>query len=299
MKLRSLVVAMAAVAGMAAAPSLFAQTCSTGQWGQGSNPSVVATIGSPIAGGPIGASVARYQGRCALSGGTAAAGGRYVQDSSPAAEATFRTRFYFFSSATGATVIYRAANQAASLTDMSTGQIRVTQNGTTLTVAGPTGSGAAFSTPIVANRWYGVEIGYNNTATALGTGAGSVPASTMTVSVRGNAVNAPVTGSVTLPAPAAANNIDFAQLGNLSGTGGAITDAYESRRTTAIGFLCRGDATGEGSLGVADRAAASTEVNSFGATLSTGQPDCDENGSVGVSDRACISSRLSAFESCP
>jgi hypothetical protein len=289
MKLRTLVIAISTVAGLSLAPVAFSQTCSTGQWGQGGNPTVGATIGSPVAGGPRGAAIARYQGRCALSGGTAVAGGRYVQDSSPAGEPTFRARFYFYSSATGSTVIYRAGNAAASLTDMNTGQIRVVQNGTTLTVSGPTGSGTAFSTPVVANRWYAVELGYNNTAGVLGTGAGAVPASTMSVSVRGNAVNAPVTGSVTLPAPSVANNIDFAQLGNLSGTGGVITDSYESRRTTPIGFLCRGDANSDNNRNILDIVAIANENNSTTATsLAAGQPDANEDGFINILDIVAV-----------
>jgi hypothetical protein len=101
---------------------------------------------------------------------------------------------------------------------------------------------------------------------------------------------------------AATNTIDYAQLGNLTGgpAGNAITvDSYESRRTTPIGRLCRGDANNSASLTPADRTAITLELTSIGQTRATGTPDCNEDGVISPADRTCVTSRLVAIQSCP
>jgi hypothetical protein len=313
MKLRSLVVAISAVAGLSLAPAAFSQTCSVSAWGQGSNPSVSGTVGSPFPGGPVTSPiVSRYQGQCGLRAPTGA--GNYVQDSSPAAEPTFRARFYAFLPNTGsASTIFRAGNQTAdsSLTTFTDGRIRVVYNGTGgINVFGPGGSPNLSCTGLTTGRWYSIELAYNSTGSALGSGSDTLAANSLRVTVigQGNAatgdappqVNCNQTGSGI--ATAATNTIDYVQLGNLTGgpSGNAITvDSYESRRTMPIGRLCRGDADDNRSLSVADRTLITQEVNSFGATRAPGVPDCNEDGAITVADRTCITQRVNAFQNCP
>lgn len=313
MKLRTLVVAMSAVAGLALAPVAFSQTCSTAAWGQGGNPSVAPTVGSPFAGGPVTSPiVSRYQGQCGLRAPTN--GGNYVQDSSPAAEPTFRARFYAFLPNTGsASTIFRAGNATAdsALTTFTDGRIRVVYNGTgTINVFGPGGTPNLQCAGLTTGRWYSIELAYNSTGSALGTGADTLAANSLRATVigQGNAatgdaapqINCTQTGAGI--ATSANNTIDYVQLGNLTGgpAGNAITfDSYESRRTTPIGRLCRGDADNNGSLSIADRSAITTELGSFGNTRAPGTADCDENGQIQIADRACITQRLGAFQNCP
>lgn len=313
MKLRTLVLAMSTAAGLSLAPAAFAQTCSTGQWGQGGNPTVTATVGAPFAGGPVTSPiVSRYQGQCGLRAPTNA--GNYVQDSSPNGEATFRARFYAFLPNTGsASTIFRAGNATsdATLTDFSNGRIRVTYNGSgTVNVLGPGGTPNLACTGLTTGRWYSIELAYNSTGSALGTGADTLAANSLRATVigQGNAatgdaapqINCTQTGAGI--ATAATNNIDYAQLGNVTGgpAGNAITvDSYESRRTTPIGRLCRGDADNNNTLSIADRSAITTELGSFGNTRAPGTADCDENGQIQIADRSCVTQRLGAFQNCP
>lgn len=313
MKLRTLVIAISTVAGLSLAPAAFSQTCSTGQWGQGGNPTVAATVGAPFAGGPVTTPiVSRYQGQCGLRAPTNA--GNYVQDSSPAAEPTFRARFYAFLPNTGsASTIFRAGNATsdATLTDFANGRIRVTYNGTgTVNVLGPGGTPNLACTGLTTGRWYSIELAYNSTGSALGTGADTLAANSLRATVigQGNAatgdaapqINCTQTGAGITTG--ATNNIDYVQLGNLTGgpAGNAITvDSYESRRTTPIGRLCRGDADNNSSLSTADRFAITTELSSFGQTRAPGTADCNEDGAISTADRLCITQRLANFQTCP
>jgi hypothetical protein len=61
-----------------------------------------------------------------------------------------------------------------------------------------------------------------------------------------------------------------------------VTDAYESRRSTAIGRLCRGDANNDGSRNSGDGIVIRNEFLS--ATLAAGQPDANEDGAVNSTD---------------
>lgn len=315
MKLRTLVVAMSAVAGLSMAPAAFSQTCSTTAWGQGGNPTVAATVGAPVPGGPVtvpGTPISRYQGQCGLRAPTN--GGNYVQDSSPAAEPTFRARFYAFLPNTGsASTIFRAGNATAdsALTTFTDGRIRVVYNGTgTINVFGPGGTPNLQCAGLTTGRWYSIELAYNSTGSALGTGADTLAANSLRATVigQGNAatgdaapqINCTQTGAGI--ATSANNTIDYVQLGNLTGgpAGNAITvDSYESRRTTPIGRLCRGDSNNDNSLSVADRTPITQEVNSFGNTRAPGTADCNEDGSISVADRTCITQRVNAFQNCP
>jgi hypothetical protein len=295
MKLRTLVVAISAVAGLSMAPAAFSQTCATSAWGQGGNPTVAATVGAPVAGGPRAATpVARYAGRCGLRAPTGA--GNYVQDSSPAAEPTFRARFYAFLPATGTSTIFRAGNATADsvLTTFTDGRIRVEWNGSNSIVArGPGGTPTLTCAGLTAGRWYSIELAYNSTGSALGTGADTLAANSLRLNVQNETATPAInctqtnTGIATL----ANNTIDYVQLGNLTGgTSGAITvDSYESRRTTRIGRLCRGDANNDNTRNILDIVTIANENNSNTATsLASGQPDANEDGTVNILDVVAV-----------
>jgi len=78
-------------------------------------------------------------------------------------------------------------------------------------------------------------------------------------------------------------------LGWVSGAGaGQINvDAFESRRSTAIPRLCRGDANGDVNRNSGDLVAVRNEFLSGGVTLAAGQPDCNEDGTINSGDLVC------------
>lgn len=305
MKLRTLVVAMSAVAGMSLAPAAFSQTCSTSAWGQGSNPSVSATVGSPVPGGPLATPnpVPRYSGRCGLRAPTGA--GNYVQDSSPAAEPTFRARFYALLPSLGSSAtIFRAGNQTAdsSLTTFTDGRIRVEWNGSnSITARGPGGTPTLTCTGLTPGRWYSIELAYNSTGSVLGSGPDSVPANSLRLNVQNQTVTPFINCTQTNSgiATSANNTVDYVQLGTLTGGGSGsaiVVDAYESRRTTAIGRLCRGDANSSGTITAGD---AQAIINEFvNGVLTNGQADCNENGTITAGDAQCVLNRFTNGENC-
>ena len=61
-------------------------------------------------------------------------------------------------------------------------------------------------------------------------------------------------------------------------------DAYESRRTTEIGRLCRGNPDADGTRDINDLQVLFTELQSLGGTPAPGTPDANEDGSVGLPD---------------
>jgi hypothetical protein len=247
--------------------------CSTAAWNGGET-------GNPQEGRPADG-VARYSGQCGLR---SAATAQFVTDNTPTAETTFRARFYVYTGlSAGSAQVFRANNAGG------TQQIGVTYTHPgTLTFNTTGGSGTV---AVVPDRWYSVELDW----------ARAAPRANMLVTVRGAAATTNSTATIT--GVGAADVIDTAQLGWVSGTGtasarGIVTDAYESRRSTAIGQLCRGDANNDRILNVGDRGAVTTEVLS-GTTLGAGQPDCNEDGVINVGDRGCITTRVLAGDACP
>lgn len=264
-----LFLAVAALVGMNAAMA----ACNTTQWGQGS---VTAVVGTPTAGNPTTGDadgvVRRYSGQCGLR---AVAPANYVQDGLPSAEPNFIARFYVFAGVTGGTAkVFNALNTAAAGSTFS-----VDWNGTGFDFK--TGAGATAFTiaaPGVApfnNKWYAVELKYTDST------------DTVSAKVKGNATGAEATGSAagfTVAGP------DTVQFGFVSGTatGEIHVDAYESRRSTDIGRLCRGDANADLSRNSADLITIRNEILTAGVTLGTGQVDCNEDGSILSSDQICV-----------
>ncbi len=301
-----LFLAVAALAGMNVAMA----ACNTTQWGQGMPPGGAA-VGGPIADGPVNtdgnaALTNRYSGKCALA---SSAAGRYVQDGLPSAESSYISRFYVKPNTTGESVVFQAMADEAP--DYAIFKISFDATAGAFKFYGSNGAGG-FGTPvsvttvngspIVPNRWYMIETDFKRNA---GTSGGTLAASV--IGNRGNTVA--LTGTTPSTATLTAGNIvladagdgvDYVQLGWVSGGAGTelIVDAFESRRSTAIGSLKRGDANNSGTCTSGDATQALQEVNAITANnepgLKLGQTDCNESGSVTAGDATCILNLVNA-----
>jgi len=267
---------------LAALPLSNALACTIDAWT--GSPSATA----PTANGPQSAeSNARYSGLCALS----ADAGQFVVDNFPGAEGVYRARFYVLTSAvTSAATIFKATasdnGQGATVVSIDLGA-----GGTSLSF-NQNGTSAGTITGLTPGRWYSVEFLYKAYVDAANPGS-------FEASVAGNVS---FTGSIPATPLSAGNTgtIGSAVLGFASGTGPALRfDAFESTRSadTPIGRLCRGDASGDSSLSIADRVAINNEI--LGNSVVTGQPDCTEDGAVSIADRVCLSNRVLAADTCP
>ncbi len=291
-----LFLAVAALVGMNAAMA----ACNTTQWGQGSPPGG-AVVGAPLAADPVATGVggdntevSRYSGKCGLA---SAALGQYVQDGLPSAEGGYISRFYVKANITsGEAVVFQAMVDAA--TDYPL--IRVTYDGAAqqFKFYGSNGTPGSFlgTVPAIAatrDRWYAIETNYNRGA---GTNTG-----TLSINVLGNRNLNPAEGTAStanltgITINTAGQGVDFVQLGWVSGgTGTGVTvDAFESRRSTAIGRLQRGNANGTDAVcNTDDIVAAALDANAIlggdTAGLANGQPDCSEDGAINANDLACI-----------
>lgn len=261
-KILQLTVATALIAGAQSAVA-----CSTAAWTGG----VTGTVGEPSAGTP---QFRRYSGRCSL---TASAAGQTAIDNSPTAETTYKARFYFYTGGlTGSARIFEARNTGG------TAVIHVTYNQAAgQLVFGALGTASTVNVPAAADRYYGIEVRW---AAAGG----------LTAVVRGN--NAATATTVNL-AGSTGGVVDTAVLGWISG--GGLTgnqpnfDEFDSRRTSDIGFLCRGNAVNTDTIiSVADRNAITANI--LGSSLATGQPDLTEDGVVAVADRNAITAIILA-----
>ena len=282
-----LFLAVAALVGMNAA---MAANCNTTQWGQGSPPGG-AVAGTPVAGDPssddgTANTSARYSGSCGL---LADAAGDFVQDGLPSAEPSYIQRFYVRPGTTsGEAIVFRA--MADETTDYPV--VQISYDGAAqqfiFRVSNATGTGFLGTTSTAAaprNKWYAIETNFNRTAGTLAIS-----------SIRGNngQVIAPSAASIpgiTLPA---GDGVDYVQLGWISGgSGGTVTvDAFESRRSTAIGHLKRADANNSAACNASDITTLANEIvdvlgGSATPRLAAGQPDCNEDGSVNASDISC------------
>lgn len=230
------------------------------------------------AAGEPGLGYKRYSGRCGLKVVDAATP-RFVTDTTPNNESSYRVRFYYFTSnISGSTDIFQARNTA------QTNIIRVAHDGNQLSffvngVANPQ------NVTVVDNKYYSIELAWS---AAAGTGA-------MTGTVTGNSGNATtsqVAGTINFPNLSnAADNITEARMGLITGTptvtAPVFFDEFDSRRTQNPGRLCRADAASpaNNTVNVFDAVAIINDAG--GTTLSTLQPDCNEDGIVNVFDGVC------------
>lgn len=249
-----------------------ALACTVDNWDANSN-----TIepGSVVADGP--APVARYSGVCAMQAADATEA--WVRDDSPGGINRIRARFYVLADNSGEAVVYRGLTS----TDAALFGVRLNPaNGdVTLTSAGVN---AVCSGCANAGAWNSIEIDWN-------AGGGSLDL-WVNSDARSDSADASAAFSTS-------NTVSSVRLGNLNSAAGTMNfDAYESRRTTAIGRLCVGDGNGDVSIGFPDVTEIFNEVSSAGVELSAGQPDVDEDGSVGFPDVTQAFGLVSIAASC-
>jgi hypothetical protein len=229
-----------------------------------------ATAGTPVANQPNQSpSVGRYSGLCAMQ---ADAIGDFVTDNTPANEASYNVRFYVFTGTHtgGAADIFQARNTGG------TNIIRVQNSGTQLTF-GMNGTATTRTASVVANRWYSVELAWEASAT------GSLNITLFDESNGNQVAVTPITGVNN-----SSDRIDDARLGKIAGAGTGFMnfDAFDSRRTTSPGRLCRGDSNNSSTVTGADATQAILEF--VNGTLAQGQPDVNGNGNVTGGDATGI-----------
>lgn len=245
-----------------------ASACAISAWSSATGLSLADT-GEPPAG------FSRYSGRCGLRVPNSNSGaGRFVTDTTPNNEASYRVRFYYFTGdITGATDIFQARNTGG------TNIIRVSHDGSALSFSVNTG-GAAQTVTVADNRFYAIEL---NWAAAAGTGS-------LSATVTGAGSNTPAGSPAFNNLSNAADSITEARLGMITGTATVAApvyfDEFDSRRTQSPGRLCRGDSNGNTSLTGGDAQAVINEV--VNGAVNIGQPDCSENGLVTGGDAQCI-----------
>jgi len=239
-------------------------------WSSATGLTAADDTGEPTAG------FSRYSGRCSLRAPNSNAGaGRFVTDTTPNNETSYRVRFYYYTGdISGVADIFQARNTGG------TNIIRVTHDGNQLSFTTNTGS-AAQNVTVADSKYYSIEI---NWAAAAGTGS-------MTATVTGAGSNTPVAPSPNFANLSnAADSITEARLGLIAGTptvtAPVFFDEFDSRRTQSPGRLLRGDANNDSSVLVGDAIQARNEA--LGGALAVGQPDCNEDGQVLVGDGICI-----------
>lgn len=235
---------------MAAQPAL---ACTVNNWS--------GSTGSPLASGPAGPdgkpAIARYSGLCAMQAADNAVS--FVEDTSPGGIDRIIARFYVLAKNTEDAFIYRGLDSGGG----EVFSVSLTAGGD-LTLS----SGGASTTPVAGNDggWNSIELDWNATDGQLVL-----------------KVNTETPQSVAFSSAA---TVDSVQLGNLDGAAGAMNfDAYESRRTTAVGRLTRGDANASGVVNIADASAIIAELD---GTVQMGQPDCNDSGVVNIADASCV-----------
>lgn len=226
-----------------------AMACTVANWNGGNS-------GNVTAGGPNSGGIARYSGICAMQ--TPDAATAWVEDNSPGGIDRIRARFYVLANNTSSADVYHGfagdGTQLFRVLMRANGNVTFVSGGEILTVAG------------VSGAWNSIEIDWD---------AGS---DQMTLIVNGGT---PSTSPFTSPG----GTLSRVQLGNLNAATGMLNfDAYESRRTTEIGRLCRGNPDADGTRDINDLQVLFTELQSLGGTPAPGTPDANEDGSVGLPD---------------
>jgi hypothetical protein len=258
-----------------------ARACDLSQWSS----STASDPGTSLTASVPDATVSRYAGRCAM---VARSPANYVTDATPLGEPAFHARFYVMSKRlgpgavpTGTSIVFRARNSAGA--DMIT--VRFNNSGVDGRFEFATSSGVFASSAVVAlDRWYAVELnwkaGMAMTATVQGAGAAMLP-------------------PVFTTNAAASDRVDTVSLGWVSGGSTDaifLFDAYESRRATPIGRVCRGDADGSDLRDAGDLSSIANEF--LGVGLAPLQPDCNEDGRVDAADAICARNLAAAGTNC-
>ncbi|NBB93755.1 MAG: hypothetical protein GVY32_11380 [Gammaproteobacteria bacterium] len=202
----------------------------------------------------------------------------YVVDTSPLLDPTYNVRFYAFLDAAG--------SEAITLLESDDGfddVIQVIYNlpsagDVTLRLFSAAGTPTDLTVDDPGPGWHSIEVAWEADSFA-----------TIALSVDG----AP---DLTTDLDTLGLGIARTRLGNVDGadSGGTINlDDFTSRRVTRPGRLPEGDASGDGSIDIADVIAVADELG--GLVFAPGQPDCDENGSIEEADIECLVSRIDAL----
>lgn len=256
------VIASAVIFGaVLAAPS--AMACTLGNWSD--------TNGSVVANNPFGddgdpdtdsTNVARYSGAC----GARMDGQGYVQDNNPGGISRIVARFYVLNELGGSTTIYEGYSATDGTGALFTVEMDAAGDVTLTDVA----SGSSV-TQNSSTDWASVEIDFGQSA-----GDGFI-----SLSVNGQ------TAVEDTELSNSGDGIQSVRMGNLDGATGALNfDAYESRRSTAVGRLMRADANNDEAVSSPDLAVLVNELS--GSSLASGQPDCNEDGTVNSQDISCL-----------
>lgn len=238
-----------------------AQTCTVDNWTGATLGLTDANTGTPSANNR------RYGGPCALrvdlDGNPA-----YVGDDKPAGTAAYIARFYAFLDGAGNGAVQIFAGEGNGDDQIQVWYNEPAAGDLTLRVydSGSTANDLTFNS--VGAGWHSIEFAWSQGAAAD--------------------IAFSVDGAADLQATVDTSGlaIDNAFLGNISGAnGGSIDfDDFDSRRDTRPGRLCRGDTDDDLQLSLVDVNNIFTEAQTFGATLSGGQPDFNEDGSVSLVD---------------
>lgn len=213
------------------------------------------------AGGPAATvTIPRYSGLCSMRTPVNPGQPEYVQNDSPSGLSRIRARFYVFAANSGDAVVYQGfdaqSNSVFEVTlDASEPEVDFTALGTTV------------SQPYNPGSWNSIEIDWN-----AGTGE-------LELIVNGSA--APISPG------SSSETVDFVRMGNLTPVAEELYfDAYESRRMTAVGRLCVGDADSNNTRGIGDLEAIFDEFQ-FDQPA-PGNPDADEDGEIGIGDLEAV-----------
>jgi hypothetical protein len=247
-----------------------ANACSITAWSATDSVGVVAAdAGEPL---PTANGFKRYSQRCGVRV-VGAATAKYVQDNTPTNATTYKSRFYVFTGAvdTGAAGFIFLARDG-----VGGNLIKLALTGSAIKTTVANGAAVA-DIPVVANKWYAVELEWQQAA------------GTFSIKARG-AGAAGVTQTAALTASTAV--LKDVRLGlSAAATGTAFFDEYDSRRTTAPGPLLKCDASGDGTLvNFVDNIAIQAEI--LGTTVAPGQPDANEDGIVNFLDRIAVQQKI-------
>lgn len=270
-----------ALAGLALFTGSQAFACSTSLWGAGLTGGAggpQAAVGGVVAGQPNGlggGTATRYSGLCGLR---AVSAGQNVADGSAVAEATYIAAFYAHVNMTSGTpVVFLVAEGTSPEIAGSVPLIRIQYNRTTQTfeAVNRTGVVSTIGTAgnAVNNKFYRVHLSW---ARATGN---------LDVTLQGGGATTPITAALTgFSSTGGATGPDFSRLGWVEGAGvGQINvDAFESRRSTTIPRLCRGNANTDTVRNSGDQIAIRNET--LAISLAPGNPDANEDGSVNSGD---------------
>ncbi len=251
----------AAFAGQAA------MACTLNNWS--------ADSGAVAAGDPQADSIARYAGLCGME----ATGAGYVQDNNPGGIDRIVARFYVLADNSAPADVYRGfgdtsgGSQRFNVSVDASGNVTLTDNLT----------GQSVSQAGVSGNWNSVEIDW-----AQGAGNGVI-----SLSVNGqSAVENTTLNNVS-------TQLQSVRLGNINGAAGSLGfDAYESRRSTAVGRVCNCNANGSADDVVNVQDVVVTVNEAAGTALASGTPDCNENGVINVQDVVLAVNLASASGAC-